>query len=74
MKQKIQLKVQKIRRYEKRTKFYRQNKIFKIDKKKFYRELGRKQVNVEKTPIKNKIDNFWESILVIEEDHNENIG
>ena len=28
LKQKIQLKAQRIRRYEKRTKFFRQNKIF----------------------------------------------
>ena len=35
-------KSSKIRRYEKRTKFYRQNGTFKSDKKKFYRELGSK--------------------------------
>ena len=40
LKQKIQLKAQRMRRYEKRAKFYRQNSAFKFDKKKFYRELG----------------------------------
>ena len=40
LKQKIQLKAQIIQRYEKRTKFYRQNNTFKLGRKKFYRELG----------------------------------
>ena len=40
LKQKIQLKAQRIRRYEKRKKFYRQNNTFKSDEKNFYRELG----------------------------------
>ena len=34
LKQKIQFKVQRMRRYEKRTNFYRQNNTFKIDTKK----------------------------------------
>ena len=41
LKQKIQLKAQRMRRYDKRSKFYRQNNTFKMDKKKFYRELGK---------------------------------
>ena len=43
----MQRKAQRICRYEKRTKFYRQNNTFKSDKKKFYTELGSKQINVE---------------------------
>ena len=38
LKQKIQLKAQRIRRYQKRTKFDKQNNTFKSDKKKFYRD------------------------------------
>ena len=34
LKQKIQFKVQRMRRYEKRTNFYRQNNTFRIDTKK----------------------------------------
>ena len=34
LKQKIQFKVQRMRRYKKRTNFYRQNNTFKIDTKK----------------------------------------
>ena len=36
LKQKIQVKAQRLRRYDKRNRFYRQNKIFKTDAKKFY--------------------------------------
>ena len=40
------------------NKLGRQNIIFKIDKKKFYRELGKKQVNVEKPHTKDEIEHF----------------
>ena len=50
LKQKTQLKTERMRRYEKRTKFYRQNNTFKTDKKTFYRELGKSLVNAEKPP------------------------
>ena len=41
IKQKIQLKAPMINQYEKRTKFYIQKNIFKTDKIKFYRKLGK---------------------------------
>ena len=72
LKQKIKLKVQRIRRYEKRTKFYRQINVFKINIKKIFKELGKNQVHVEKLPTQGKIDNIWESIWQIEKDYNEN--
>lgn len=72
LKQNIQPKAQRIRRCEKRTKFYRQNSILKIEKKKFYRKLEKKQVNVEKPLIMDKIGNFWGSICGIQKDYNEN--
>ena len=52
LEQKIQLKAPRIRQYDKRSKFYRQNSTFKMENKKFYRELGKTQVNVEKPPSK----------------------
>lgn len=42
IKQTIQLKAQRIRRYEKRSGFYRLNKIFQSDAKKFYREIRKR--------------------------------
>ena len=57
LKQKIQVKAQKERRFDKRNKFYRQNKIFQTDAKKLY------QVMVKETPYKDSIENFWKEIL-----------
>ena len=39
---------------EKRSKFFRQNNIFKIEKAKFNRELGMKQMNDEEPLTKDK--------------------
>ena len=50
LKQQIQAKAQRIRRFEKRSRFFRQNKIFKEDAKKLYREMGKKKMDVNKPP------------------------
>ena len=42
LKQKVQAKAQRIRKYEKRETQYSQNKMFKEDTKRFYRNLGMK--------------------------------
>ena len=39
LKQKIQVKAQRERRFDTRSKFYRQNKIFQTDANEFYREV-----------------------------------
>jgi len=44
LKQKVQAKAQRIRRYEKRETQYYQNKMFKEDTKRFYRNLGMKNI------------------------------
>ena len=62
LKQKIQLKAQRIRRYEKRTKFFRQNILFKDDPKRLYREIGKQTIVVNDIPSENEINNFWSSI------------
>ena len=62
LKQKIQVKAQRERRFDKHNKFYRQNKIFQTDAKKFYREIGRHQVMVKEIPPKDSIENFWKGI------------
>ena len=49
LKQKIDLRAQRMRRYEKRIKLY---------KKKIYRELGKSQVNIEKAPSKEEVETF----------------
>ena len=62
IKQKIQVKAQRIRRYDKRSKFYRQNLIFRTDAKRFYREIGRQPVIINEPPQIDQIEDFWRSI------------
>ena len=61
LKQKIQFKVQRIRRYEKRTKLFRQN-IFLDDPKRLYREIGKETIKVKDIPSEHEIRNFWSNI------------
>ena len=63
-------KAQRIRRYEKRSKFFRQNKLFKTDTKKFYRQLGKEQKKVDKVPSANEIEDFWKKIWNNEKEYN----
>ena len=62
LKQKIQAKAQKERRFDKGNKFDRQNKIFQTDAKKIYREIGKNQVMLKETPPKESIVKFWKRI------------
>ena len=71
LKQQIQAKAQRIRRYEKRSKQFRQNKIFKTDAKKFYRELGKGQITVKEPPPLTEIEEFWSKIWEDEKHHND---
>ena len=50
LKQKVQAKAQRIKRYEKRETQYSQNKMFKEDTKKFYRNLGIKNIEAREPP------------------------
>ena len=72
LKQQIQAKAQKLRRIEKRNKFYRQNTLFKQDAKKFYRELGKKQITVNSPPAIEELEQFWSKIWERNDKHNEN--
>ena len=60
-----------MRRYEKGTKFYRQNNTFKTDKKKFYTELGKPIVTTEKSSSKEEVETFLISTWGAEKDCNE---
>ncbi|XP_066930549.1 uncharacterized protein [Clytia hemisphaerica] len=60
--QKMQLKAQRMRRFDKRTKFFRQNKVFSTDAKKFYREIGKGKISVEEPPSQEDIEGFWNNI------------
>ena len=59
-KQQIQAKAQRIRRFEKRAKFFRQNKTFRQD---HYRELGKKRIHVTEPPTLDEVEEFWANIM-----------
>ena len=50
LKQKLQVIAQRIHQFEKRSKFFRQNRICETDAKKFYREINKSTVSIEKAP------------------------
>ena len=70
LKQALQAKVQRLRRYTKRSEQYKQNKIFREDSK-MNRELGKKTIQIEKPPDMGEVKKFWQNILEQEVKHNE---
>ena len=70
LKMKILAIAQRIRRYEKRSKQYKQNQMFSNNRKKFFRNLGKEQVPVEKPPKKEATETFWCNILANDREHN----
>ena len=71
LKQQLLAKSQRIRRFEKKRMFYHQNKMFKENTKRFYRELGKKTTEIHEPPRKEALENFWASIWENEKRHNE---
>lgn len=72
LKQQIQAKTQRIRGFEKRAKFVRQNATFKQDTKTFYRELGKKRIDVIEPPTLDEVEEFSANIWENDKIHNEN--
>ena len=72
LKQQLQAKSQRLRRYDKQQKFFHQNKTYEQNAKKFYRELGKKNVIIHQAPEKESVENFWSSIWEEEKHHNVN--
>ena len=62
LKQKLQVKAQRLRRYEKRSKFFRKNKIFETDAEKFYREINKLSISVEKVPLEEEVQEYWSKL------------
>ena len=72
LKQTIQAKTARIRRFEKRSRFYKDNNMFKNNPKNFYRSIGKTQINVNTPPSQNEIQTFWTKIWAEEKSHNSN--
>ena len=45
--------------------------MFRQDSKRFYRELGKKTIKIEKPPDIGEVKKFWQNILELEVKHNE---
>ena len=45
--------------------------MFREDSKRFYRELGNKTIQIEKSPDIGEVKKFWQNILEQEVKHNE---
>ena len=60
--QQISAKAQRLRRMDKRQKQFHQNRLFKENPRQLYRELGKKEFKIEKTPKKEEMENFWKKI------------
>jgi len=50
---------------------YSQNKMFKEDTKKFYRNLGTKNIEVREPPSMAEVETYWKSLRGEEAQHNE---
>ena len=68
--QKMQAKAQRLRRYEKRNRFFNQNALFETNPKMFYRQLMQKPVKTGKTPPKQKVHEYWNNIWGEAKEHN----
>ena len=62
IKKTIQAKAARLRRYQKRSRFYKDNNLFKKNPKQFYRNDGKSKIKIKKAPSEEKICSFWEKI------------
>ncbi|KAI5742241.1 hypothetical protein M8J77_004984 [Diaphorina citri] len=74
LQQKVKALGFRIRKYNKRTQRYHQNKMFNSNQKKFYRSLSEPQQPSTQTSAPNEGDvfNYWNNIWGIEQQHNQN--
>ena len=62
LKQKVQAKAQRIRRYEKRETEYSHNKMFKEETKNFYKNLGMKNIGIREPNSLAETETYWKSL------------
>ena len=74
MKQNIQAKAQRLKRFDKRSRQFRQKKLFETNPKLFYRELENKTLTINDPLSADEVDRFWKSILEDDKHHNEEAG
>ena len=62
LKQQVQAKAQRIKRFTKRNKFTTTTSFSKKMRKKMHRELGKKSIEVKETPDMKEVEEFWSNI------------
>ena len=67
----MQLKTQRLRRYKRRNKFYRQNVISKRDAGKFFWEIGKETATVDATSSIEEVKDFCKDIWSEEKEFSE---
>ena len=60
--QTVQAKAGRLRQYQKRSRFCKENNLFKNNQKQFYRNIGKSQIKINKAPSEEEIRYFWEKI------------
>ena len=58
----MQLKAKRLRKFEKRSKFYRENLIFKSDVKTFFQEIGKETITVDDAPLIKEVEDFLKDL------------
>jgi hypothetical protein len=72
LKENLQAKSQKIKRYTERQKQYRENRMFVNNQKQFYRKLGGTNSQEQIVPDKKPTVEFWQGIWSVKSEHNRN--
>ena len=58
----MQLKAKRLRKFEKKSKFYRENLIFKSDVKTFFQEIGKETITVDDAPLIKEVEDFLKDL------------
>jgi hypothetical protein len=70
LKLKVEAKAPRIRRYKRKETQYMQNKMFKEDTKKVYRNLGTKNLEAKEPPYMAEVEPYWKSLWGEKVQHN----
>ena len=72
LKQQPQAKAQRIRRFERRGNFFHQSKLYRENAKKFYKELGKKSIEINEPSKIEEVESFWGNIWEKQKSYNKN--
>ena len=70
IKQTIERKDARLRRYPKRSHFYKDFNLFKNNMKQFYRTIGESQIKINKAPPEEETHSSWQKIWSDSKSHN----